>query len=218
MNDFKNSIQVKVEGINKVYEIRDVYLRENHNTGECMAYSKKGIEKVDDTSIKVFLANIEDESDIISYKTLALPGGRIRYFNEQKDEFNLYSFKNVFEALSGESPSTYDKMTKNQINKLIEQYRSERALMKYVELGRITVNGLDAYIGKYIEQGRLKKEELFGGNVLSRFGLVEDINNLEGQAIATTRYFQNFRPQYYGLKFTPKALQNIIEKDKNRGK
>lgn len=221
MNNFKKSIQAEVEGIKEVYESRNIYLRENNNTGKCMSYFEKNIEKEDDTSVRVFLANIEDESDIISYKTLALPGGRIRYFNEQKDEFYLYTFENVFQALSGEVLSPHAMITKRQIDKLIEQYRSEKALMKYVELKRITVNGLDAYIGKYIEQGRFKKEELFAGNVLSRFGLVEyieDINNQEGQVIATTRYFRNFRPQYYGLKFTTKALQNIIEKDKNRGK
>lgn len=216
MNDFKNSIQVRIEGINKVYEIRDVYLRENHNTGECMAYSTKNSEKVDDTSIEVFLANIEDESDIISYKILCLPGGRSKRINEQKDEFNLYNFGNVFEALSGESLSSYDKITKSQIDKLIERYRSEKPLMKYFELEMVTFFGEDAYIGKYLEQGRRGEEELFG-NVLSKIDL-ENIKNQKSQVIITNEHLQDFKLQDCTLKFTARALQNIIEKDKNRGK
>lgn len=181
MNNFKKSMQVEVEGITEVYEIGDIYLRENHSTGECMAYSFENGEKINDSEVRMFLANIEDESDRISYKILSLPGGRLKMINEKEDEFSLYKFESIFRALSGERLPTYTMVTKSQIDKLIDQYRVEKSLMKYFELEKVTVYGLDAYVGKYLEQGKVKQEELFG-NVFSRVDLTS-INDQRRQVI-----------------------------------
>lgn len=216
MNDLKKSIQVEVEGIKQVYESRDIYVRENHSNGERMVYSIKNGEKINDSEIRVFLANIEDESDRISYKILSLPGEGLKMINEQKDEFSLYKFGSIFQALSGEELSPYAMITKSQIDKLIEQYRLEKSLMKYFELEKVNIYGLDAYVGKYLEEGRVKQEEVFG-NVFSRVGL-EGINNQRGQVIINNECLQDFESQSHTLKFTAKALEHIIEKDRNRGK
>lgn len=215
MNNFKKSMQVEVEGITEVYEIGDIYLRENHSTGECMAYSFENGEKINDSEVRMFLANIEDESDRISYKILSLPGGRLKMINEQEDEFSLYKFESIFRALSGERLPAYTMVTKSQIDKLIDQYRVEKSLMKYFELEKVTVYGLDAYVGKYLEQGKVKQEELFG-NVFSRVDLTS-INDQRRQVIIDNKCLQDFKSQTRTLKFTAKAVEYIIEKD-SRGK
>lgn len=215
MNNFKKSMQVEVEGITEVYEIGDIYLRENHSTGECMAYSFENGEKINDSEVRMFLANIEDESDRISYKILSLPGGRLKMINEKEDEFSLYKFESIFRALSGERLPAYTMVTKSQIDKLIDQYRVEKSLMKYFELEKVTVYGLDAYVGKYLEQGKVKQEELFG-NVFSRVDLTS-INDQRRQVIIDNKCLQDFKSQTRTLKFTAKAVEYIIEKD-SRGK
>lgn len=216
MNDFKKNIQAEVEGIKQVYESSDIYVRENHSNGECRVYSIKNGEKINDSGVRMFLANIEDESDRISYKILSLQGEGLKMINEQEDKFSLYKFGSIFQALSGERLLEYTMITKSQIDKLIDQYRLEKSLMKYFELEKVTVYGLDAYVGKYLEQGRVKQEELFG-NVFSRVGLTS-INDQRRQVIIDNKCLQVFESQSQTLKFTAKAVEHIIEKDRNRGK
>lgn len=215
MNDFKKSMQVKVEGITEVYEIGNIYLRENHSTGECMAYSFENSEEINDSEVRMFLANIEDESDRISYKILFLPGEDLKRINEQEDEFSLYKFGSIFQALSGEELPSYTMITKSQIDEIIDQYRLEKSLMKYFELDKVTVYGFDAYVGKYLEQGKVKQEELFG-NVFSRVDL-KCIKDQRRQLIIDNKCLQDFESQTHTLKFTAKAIEHIIEKD-SRGR
>ena len=84
MNSFMEGIQTKVEGIKEVYECGNILIKEDIDTRMCKAYNMQNGEKINNEEIRVFLANIEDERDIISYKILFLPGGRYKKINEQE--------------------------------------------------------------------------------------------------------------------------------------
>lgn len=66
-----------------IYECGNILIKEDIDTEMCKAYYMQNGEKINNEEIRVFLANIEDERDIISYKILFLPGGRCKKINEQ---------------------------------------------------------------------------------------------------------------------------------------
>lgn len=219
MNSFKERIQTKVKGIGETYECGDILIREDANTGICRAYSQstKDVIKTDvisNAEIREIIPNIEDERDSISYRVLGLPAGRCKAINDQTDEFSLYRFQSVFYALSGKQIPCYERVTKDTIRKLIYQYCSKKQLMKYFKLERLYFKKDACYIGKYIEDGEIKYEELCG-NVLSRFNY-EDYGIELKKPIVTNACLENFGERKATLKFTNKALQEIIEQDREK--
>lgn len=212
MNSFMERIQTKVEGIKDVYECGNILIKEDIDIGMCKAYNMQNGEKINNEKIRVFFANIEDERDIISYKILFLPGGRCKKINEQEMS-SLYTFCSLSHALSGEDISRYAMVTKDKVNELIRLYQSQKQFMKYIELEKVRINGNVAYIGKYIENGVVKQEELFG-NVISNI----DINNIaEAKVIANNSCLQDFKSENNSLKFTTRALQTIVDRNREHG-
>lgn len=212
MNSFMEGIQTKVEGIKEVYECGNILIKEDIDTRMCKAYNMQNGEKINNEEIRVFLANIEDERDIISYKILFLPGGRCKKINEQ-ERSSLYTFCSLSRALSGEDISRYAIVTKDKVNELIRLYQSQKQFMKYIELEKVRINANVAYIGKYIENGVVKQEELFG-NVISNI----DINNIaEAKVLANNSYLQDFKSENNSLKFTTRALQTIVDRNREHG-
>lgn len=217
MNNLKERIRTKVEGIKEIYDCSSILIKEDINTGICMAYSTRGYKKLNEQETEMFHTNIEDESDVISYKILFLPEGRIKKINEQKDEFNLYEFRSLFHALFGEDISPYANISKNKINELVELYQSQKQFMKYIELGKVRHNEKVSYIGKYLENGVIKQKELYG-NVFSDINL-EDINKrLEFKTLLENSYLQDFESENNSLKFTISALRNVIDRDREEGR
>lgn len=85
--------------------------------------------------------------------------------------------------------------------------------MKYIELEKVRINANVAYIGKYIENGVVKQEELFG-NVIPNI----DINNIaEAKVLANNSYLQDFKSENNSLKFTTRALQTIVDRNREHG-
>lgn len=210
-NEFFSRVQTKVEGIKEVYECSNILIKEDIDTRICKAYSMQNGEKINNEEIRVFLANIEDERDIISYKMLFLPGGRCKKINEQEGS-SLYTFCSLSYALSGENISRYAMVTRDKINELIRLYQSQRQFMKYIELKKVTTNENVAYIGKYIKNGVINQEELFG-NVISNI----DINNIvESKVIADNSCLQDFKSENNSLKFTTRALQTIVDRKREK--
>lgn len=218
---FMDRIQVKVKGIGETYECGDILIREDINTGECRAYSRntKDVFQTDvisSTEIREFIPNIEDKTDVISYRALALPGGRCRAINDQKDQFNLYRLQSVFYALSGKSLQHHEIVTKDFIKELISQYQAQKELMKYFKLEKLYFNKEACYIGKYKEGEKIKYEELFGNLLPSEFRY-EDYGIESKETVVTDECLENFgERKKSALKFTPKALQEIIEQDRNK--
>lgn len=218
-NEFFNRIQTKVKGIGENYECGDILIREDINTGICRAYSKnaKDIIKTDTISnaeIRKFIPNIEDEKDTIAYRVLALPAGRCKVINDQTDQFNLYRFQSVFYALSGKQINFYERITKDSIEELIRQYQSQKELMKYFKLERLYFKKDACYIGKYIEDGEIKYEELCG-DVLSKFNY-EDYGIELKKTVATSESLKDFGQHKTTLRFTVQAVQEIIKQDRER--
>ncbi len=210
-NEFFSRVQTKVEGIKEVYKCSDILIKEDIDTGICKAYSMQNGEKINNEEIRVFLANIEDEKDIISYKMLFLPGGRCKKINEQ-ERSSLYTFCSLSYALSGEDVSRYAMVTKDKVNELIKSYQSQKQFMKYIELEKLRINGNVAYIGKYIKNGVINQEELFG-NVISNI----DINNItEAELLANNSCLQDFKSENNSLKFTTRALQTIVDRKREK--
>lgn len=219
MNGFMKRIQTKVKGIGETYECGDILIREDVNTGICRAYSRgtKDVIKTDVISIaeiREWIPNIENENDTISYRALALPGGRCRAINDQTDQFNLYQFQSVFYALTGKQISFCERVTKDTIKELINQYCSEKQLMKYFKLERLYFKKDACYIGKYMEEGEIKYEELCG-NVLSKFNY-EDYGIELKKTVASSESLKDFGQHKTTLKFTNQALQKIIEQDRQK--
>lgn len=218
-NSFMERIKTKVKGLGETYECGDILIREDINTGICRAYSKdtKDVIKTDlisSAEIREFIPNIEDKSDVISYRALALPGGRCRAINDQTNQFNLYRFQSVFYALSGKSLPKYERVTKDFIKELISQYQSQKELMKYFGLERLYFNKDACYIGKYVDGGEIKYEEL-SGNVFSKFRY-EDYGRELKKVIVDSEDLENFGEHKTTLRFTNKALQEIIEQDREK--
>lgn len=212
MNSFMEGIQTKVEGIKEVYECGNILIKEDIDTRMCKAYNMQNGEKINNEEIRVFLANIEDERDIISYKILFLPGGRYKKINDTRRS-SLYTFCSLSRALSGEDISRYAIVTKDKVNELIRLYQSQKQFMKYIELEKVRINANVAYIGKYIENGVVKQEELFG-NVIPNI----DINNIaEAKVLANNSYLQDFKSENNSLKFTTRALQTIVDRNREHG-
>lgn len=210
-NEFFSRVQTKVEGIKEVYKCSDILIKEDIDTGICKAYSMQNGKKINNEEIRIFLANIEDERDIISYKMLFLPGGRCKNINEQ-ERSSLYTFCSLSYALSGEDVSSYAMVTKDKVNDLIRLYQSQKQFMKYIELEKVRINGNVAYIGKYIKNGVVKQEELFG-NVISNI----DINNIaEAKVLANNRCLQDFKSENNSLTFTTRALQTIVDRERKK--
>lgn len=215
MNNFKKSI--KVEENEKKYEIRDIYIKVNNNTGKCIAYFREGIEQIGDYEFRRFLTNIEDERDIISYTELGFPGGPYRKTSGQGDEFSLYNFKSMYYVLLGEEPIPYMMITKHQIDELISQYESQRQSMKYYELEEVRCKGKVAYIGRYLESGDAMEKELFG-NVFFESGCGwKGVDNGSRRILANNRCLKEFNDQK-NLNFTESALQNIVERNREKEK
>lgn len=219
MNSFMERIQTKVEGIGKTYECGDILIREDANTGICRAYSQSTEDAIrtdiiSNTEIRKFIPNIEDEKDFISYRCLVLPGGRCKVINDQSEQFSLYQLTSVIYALSGNKCPFYERVTKDYIEELIRQYESQRELMKYFKLERLYFKKDACYIGKYIEDGEIKYEELCG-NVLSRFRY-EDYGILLKKSIVDNECLKDFEEYKVTLEFTDKALQKIIEQDREK--
>lgn len=209
MNSFMERIQTKVEGIKNVYECASILIKEDTNTGICKAYYSQKVEKINNNEIKEILTNIEDDRDMISYKILFLPAGRVKRINEQEGSY-LYTFCSLTRAISGEYLFGGEIVTKDKINELISLYQSQKQSMKYTNLKQVRIKGKVTYIGEYIENGVIKSEELFG-NVISNV----DINNIEeSKVIVDNSYLQDFKSENNSLKFTTKAIQTII--DRNR--
>ncbi len=218
-NSFMERIQTKVKGIGETYECGDILIREDINTGICRAYSKskKDVIKTDvisNVEIRKFIPNIEDKNDSVSYRALALPGGRCKVINDQKEQFSLYRFPSVFYALSGKSLPYYEIVTKDTIRELINQYQSQKGLMKYFWLERLYFKKDACYIGKYVDGGEIKYEEL-SGNVLSRFRY-EDYGRELKKVIVDNGCLEDFGEYKTTLKFTNKALQEIIKQDREK--
>ncbi len=218
-NEFFNRIKTKVKGIGETYECGDILIREDINTGICRAYSRstKDVIRTDvisNAEIREWIPNIEDENDTISYKALALPGGRTRVINNQADQFNLYRLQAVSYALLGKQISPYERVTKDTIKELMDKYDAEKQLMKYFELERLYFKQDACYIGKYMEEGKIKYEELCG-NVLSKFNY-EDYGIELKKTVVSTNSIEDFGQHKATLRFTNQALQKVIEQDRKR--
>lgn len=214
INSFKKRIQAKIKGAEKRYEIRDVFIQENNNTGICKAYIRRETEKISNSEYKRILVNIDDEKDVITYKGIVLPGGRCRKINEQADRFSLYNFGSMFQALHGEEKTLYMMTTKQEIDELISLYEEQKQSMKYYKLEEANYKGKVIYIGTYLEEGKVVEEELFGNSISSEIGW-EQLNNERRNLIIDSRCIQDFRQQKYNLNFTKDALQNIVERYRN---
>lgn len=218
-HEFFSRIKTKVKGIGKTYECRDILIREDINTGICKAYSKSTgdvirTEVISNAEIRKFIPNIEDENDSISYRCLGLPGGRCKVINDQREEFSLYRLSTVIYALLGNKIPFYEIVTKDSIEELICQYQAEKELMKYFKLERLYFKKDACYIGKYIEDGEIMYEELCG-NILSRFRY-EDYRRELKKTIVTNECLKDFGEYKTTLKFTDKAVQKIIEQDREK--
>lgn len=219
INSFRERILTKVKGIGDTYECGDILIREDVDTGICRAYSRgtKDVIKTDvisNAEIRKFIPNIEDKNDLVSYRVLALPGGRCKVINDQKEQFSLYRFQSMFYALSGKSLSYYERVTKNTIKELISQYQSQKGLMKYFLLERLYFKEDACYIGKYVDEGEIKYEEL-SGNVPSGFKY-EDYGRRLKKVVVNNGGLEDFGDRKITLKFTNKALQEIIEQDREK--
>lgn len=218
-NEFFNRIKTKVKGVGETYECGDILIREDIDTGICRAYSRgtKDVIRTDvisNAEIRNWIPNIEDENDVISYKALALPGGRTRVINDQAEQFSLYRFQALSYALSGKWIHFYERVTKDAIKELMDKYASEKQLMKYFKLERLYFKQDACYIGKYMEEGEIKYEELCG-NVLSKFNY-EDYRIEWKKTVASTESIEDFGHYKASLKFTNQALQEIIEQDREK--
>lgn len=219
LNSFTEKIKEKVKGIGETYECGDILIREDINTGICRAYSR-GTKDVIETNvisnseIRKRIPNIEYEKDTISYKILVLPGGRIKVINDKADQYSLYRFNSVFYALSGKQMQFYERVSKDTIMEVMNQYSLEKQLMKYFKLERLYFKKDACYIGKYLENGKIKYEELCG-NVLSKINY-EDYGIELKKTVASSEFLKDFGQHKTTLKFTNQALQNIIEQDRER--
>lgn len=218
-SEFFNRIKTKVQGVGETYECGDILIREDANTGICRAYSRRTedvirTDVISNVEIRKFISNIEDEKDSISYRCLALPGGRCKVINDQREQFSLYRLPSVIYALSGNNISFYERVTKDYIEELIHQYQSQKELMKYFKLERLYLKKDACYIGKYIEDGEIKYEELCG-NVLSKFRY-EDYGIGLKKSVVTNECLKDFGEHKTTLKFTARALQEIIERDREK--
>lgn len=213
INSFKKGIQAKIKGAEKRYEVKDIFIKEDNNTGICGAYIRGETEKISIAEYRRILVNIEDEKDIITYKVIALPGGRCRTINEQANKFSLYSFGSMFQVLYGEEKTPYMMTTKQEIDELISLYEAQKQSMKYYRLEEVNCKGKVIYIGTYSEEGKIVEEELFG-NALSEITW-EQLDKQRRKVIVDSSCLQDFIRQRYNLNFTKDALQNIVERNRD---
>lgn len=216
MEDFKKEIRATVKGIGKSYESRDIYIKENNNTGQCIAHFRKGIEQIGDSEFRRFLINIENQKDIISYREIMLPGGRYKKISGQGDDFSLYNFNSMFQALYGEKKSPFEMITEHDINQLISLYETQRQSMRYYEFEEVRCKGKAAYIGRYLESGAIIEKELLGDVFLEECGWDwKRIDDGSRRILINSRCLKEFSDQKHNLKFSESTLQNIVERNKS---
>ncbi len=214
MQDFLKRLKTKVKGIESMHRCGDILIKEDIKTGECEVYSKEENKRkrksISITDVEITIPNIEDSADCVSYRIKGLPGGRTRVINPS-NEFILHSLQDICYGLSGKEVSLSEMLDESTIQEYVKRYQEQREQMRYIQLAKAKYNGQTVYVGR-TEAGY---EDLSRGTLLKVSD--EELEEIVIQGEAITRYLYDFgslKSSYVG--FTRTAVQNIIQKDKER--
>ena len=224
MNLFKENLQKKAKEKKneKPYKCGALAIKRNIITDEISVYHRE-IAYSDMYKAFIKAVNIEKEDDIMWYRHIHLPAGRVALggflYNYNVEENKFYSFTDTCYKLLGKTLDSDAKLSKNDILRIKERLQERIGKAKYNSLYEI--NYKKQYVGERVFEGRKYFVTYSNGDefILESFGdespikLDYDIiysrndNPFQIKVIAElgrSRLFQL-------CQYTPNALRQIIE-------
>lgn len=209
MNDFKKRIRYifkRPEEEEKGYDYTDLEIRQNLTSGDIAIYTREEFKGDQPYTAKRRATNIEDETDVIEYSLQGLPGGRVTfggYIGEyNKEENKLYSFRDVWYKLFGESLSeSSKKFTEEELIEILPKIKDGIGQAKFWRMyeikykdgfkGKKEFDG-SKYFADYIDENDKEKFEQIGNHGISDQIVEKELNSIiikVGEKEIDTEYF-----------------------------
>lgn len=157
MNLFKIILreEAKEKKSEKPYRCGDFEVKRNTITDEISVYNRE-IYSSDMYKKIIKAVNIENEDDVLWYKIINLPGGRVAFGgfldNYNVEENIFYSFTDTCYKLLGKTLDSDAKLSKNDILRIKERFQERIGKAKYNSLYEI--NYKKQYVGERVFEGR----------------------------------------------------------------
>lgn len=227
---FRSILQIDIDAkkSEKPYKYGALAVKRNIITDEISVYYSE-IAYSDMYKAFIKAVNIENEDDVLWYKIINLPGGRVAFGgfldNYNVEENIFYSFTDTCYKLLGKTLDSDAKLSKNDILRIKERFQERIGKAKYNSLYEI--NYKKQYVGERVFEGRKYFVTYSNGDesVLESFGDESPIKLDYG--IIYSRKDTPFqkkeiaelgRSRLFQLcQYTPNALKQII-KDYERQK
>lgn len=220
---FRNSLYVstdakKEQKEQKIYRCSDFIVKRNTKTNIISVYH---IEVAYDKESIPFIkaVNIEKEDDIIWYRIICLPGGRVKkgqYLdNYDMEENEMYNFKDAWFKLFGNTWNSNTKLSKKDALEIKEKFQKSISEAKFDSLYKIKYK--EQYVGKrafegsryFITYSKNIKSFDSGHPMYLDYGILNSDENNPFQIeeiaeLGKRKFFDKCR-------YTPEALKKIIK-------